>query len=220
MTDPVVYTTVFGDTDHLKEPEAIGKARWVCFSDRPIQSARWEVIVVGKTSAPSRACRMYKQRSHVIFPDATWTLWVDSSMRVLADPVSIACAATHDMMTFRHPDRRRISEEWQAIIKWGKAPEQVVIDQLAAYQADGWDTEENPQSHISNGGFIFRRNIPLVNKFNEMWHKEVQTRCLRDQMSIDYCAWKCGLRIGHFAGNVRRNRFVQYRPRSDKRMCD
>lgn len=218
----VIYTTVFGDTDQLKQPTRTGgeRLRWVCFADQPIESHVWEVIVVPESDTPSRLCRQYKQRSHIIFPDAEWTIWADASALVTENPERIEHEATHDMMTFRHPDRSRISDECKAITKLGKATEKDVLSQLASYQADGWDTDENPQKHISNGTFMFRRNTPLVNRFNEMWHHEVQTRCLRDQMSIDYCAHKVGLEIGHFKGNVRRNGYIKYSPRHDKRMRD
>lgn len=216
----IVYTTVFGNTDPLHEPADPGDARFVCFADRPIRSKTWEVIRVDPTEAPSRECRRYKQRSHVVFPDAEWTLWIDAAFELQVPPERIILLASHDVMGFKHPDRRRISVEAPAIVKAGKGREPDVMAQLAVYQSAGWDTDANPQRHITNGGFLLRRHTPAVRAFNEAWHREVQTRCLRDQMSIDYCAWKTGVEIGYFDGNVRNNKLAQIHFMRGKRTTD
>src|SRR5690606_6205363 len=105
--------------------------------------------------------------------------------------------------------RARIKDECEAIIRAGKAKPEAVRAQLAAYQADGWDTDDNPQRAITNGGFMLRRHTERVVRFNEVWHHEVQTRTLRDQMSLDYCAAKVGLPIDYFPGDVTANKFVR-----------
>ena len=152
---------------------------------------------------------MLKQRSHVTFPDADATLWLDAAFELLVAPEDVLRLATHDVMGFRHPDRQRITQEAPAIVRAGKGRESDVMAQLAAYQADGWDTPENPQRYITNGGFLLRKHTDAVKRFNDIWHREVQTRCLRDQMSIDYCAHKVGVQIGHFGGHVRSNKLAQ-----------
>src|SRR5690606_9472229 len=140
----------------------------------------------------SRECRKLKQRPHVVFPDAGVTLWMDAAFQLLAAPEKLLAMATADVMGFKHPDRTRITDEAPAIVRAGKGRREDVEAQLAAYQAQGWDTADNPQRYITNGGFLLRRNTDAVRRFNEAWHHEVQTRSLRDQMSIDYCAWREG----------------------------
>src|SRR5690606_25062110 len=80
-----------------------------------------------------------------------------------------------------------------------------IHDQLAAYKEQGWDTDANPQRAITNGGCMLRRHTERVKRFNEAWHHEVQTRTLRDQMSLDYCAAKVGMPIAYFPGNMVQN---------------
>lgn len=207
--DLVVYTTVLGRTDPLREPRHAGKARWVCFSDRQLASKVWEVVLVPETATPVRECRRRKQLSHVEFPEAAATLWLDAAFQLLVPPEQVLAMATADVMGFRHPDRRRITDEAPAIIRAGKGKSEAIWSQLAAYQAEGWDTDFDPQRHITNGGFLLRRHTDAVKRFNDAWHHEVQTRSLRDQMSIDYCAWRAGVAIGHFAGTVRRNNLAR-----------
>lgn len=195
----IVYTTVFGSTKPLHEPLNPGKTRFVCFTDQAIRSEHWEIIEVPRLPFPSRECRRLKILSHIVFPQATATLWMDSNFTLLVDPAQLLKWFDGEMVTFRHPHRNRISDETLAIIRFQKAVPEQVMSQLAAYQSDGFDTESNPQLHISAGGFLLRRHTEAIKRFNEAWHHEVQTKTLRDQMSIDYCAWKIGIEIRHFA---------------------
>lgn len=205
-----VYTTVFGNTKPLHEPEVTGGARFVCFTDQSITSGQWEIRRVPLVLAPSRECRKLKQMSHLVFPKSEITLWVDSPFSLLIDPHEIARMHPGAIVTFRHQHRSRIRDEAKVIIDHKKGKAETVMAQLAAYQAEGFDTDENPQRFISNGGFILRRHTDEVARFNEAWNHEVQTKSLRDQMSIDYCAWKLGLRIEHFEGHHLENKYANF----------
>lgn len=208
----VVYTCVCGRTDPLRDPVRPGKTRFVCFTDQPLRSRVWEIVRLPTQDAPKRACRAYKQPSHQIFPEADATLWIDASFILLVSPDEVARQASADVISFWHPDRARITDEAEAIIRAGKGKADAIHAQLAAYKADGWDTEANPQRGITNGGFLYRRHTEAVRRFNAAWHAEVQSRTLRDQMSIDYVAAKTGVRIGHFPGTVRNNRLARFQP--------
>lgn len=205
----VVYTCVFGDTDPLREPARPGRTRFVCFTDQPLRSRVWEIVQLPQQATPKRACRSYKQPSHEVFPEAAATLWVDAQFVLTADPQDILRRHGSELTGFRHPKRRRITDEALAIIRAGKGKEAAVMAQLAAYQAAGWDTERAPQRVITNGGFLLRRHTDRVKRFNDLWHREVQTRTLRDQMSLDYCASMAGLPIDYFPGSVERNPFAR-----------
>jgi hypothetical protein len=201
----IVYTCVLGDTDPLQEPLRPGRTRFVCFTDQPIRSKVWEIVKLPKQDAPKRACRAYKQPSHLIFPEADATLWVDAQLQLLADPMDLLAQYPAEFCGMRHHKRHRIKDEAEAIIRAGKAKPEAIRAQLADYQADGWDTDASPQRAITNGGLMLRRHTGTVRRFNELWHAEVQSRTLRDQMSLDYCADKAGMRIHYFPGDMTRN---------------
>ena len=207
----IVYTTVLGKTDPLHEPICNSDWRFVCFTDQPIRSKRWEIVQVPPTETPKRECRKLKLRPHVVFPDADVTLWMDCCFTLLVPPEEIAAQYRSEFTAFRHHKRRRITDEAEAIIRAGKGKADAIHAQLAAYQADGWDTDYRPQKVIHNGGFLLRRHTPKMIEHAEAWHHEVQTRTLRDQMSVDYCAAKVGMRIDDFAGIVPRNRYARIR---------
>lgn len=207
----VVYTTVFGRTDPLFDPTVIGDCRYVCFTDQPVKSNRWEIVRVPTLERPKRECRKLKQPSHRTFPEADATLWVDASFEMRIDPMRLLEEYTGEIIAFKHDKRTRITEECEAIIRGKKAKPDAVRAQLAAYKELGWDTDENPQRLISHGGFLLRHHTPAVIRFNELWHEEVQTRTLRDQMSIDYCAYLAGVTIQHYLGTVKLNPYVKIR---------
>lgn len=215
----IVYTTVIGNTDELKEPLNPSGVRFVCFADRDIESRHWEIIRVEPTNTPNRQHHEIKQLSHECL-DCDVSLWIDAAFVLRVDPCEVMRAATRSITGFKHPDRTRISQEAHAIVKAGKGLEAQTFAQLNQYRADGWDTDKNPQQYITNGGFLLRFHTPEVIRFNEYWHNEVQTKTLRDQMSIDYSAHKTGVQIGHFRGTVRNNDYATLQVKPHKKVSD
>lgn len=194
-----VFTCVFGaQTDPLHEPACPETdARFVCFTDQPIRSRRWQIQRMPAQERPTRAARLMKAMSHETV-GGEWSLWIDANYTLLARPEDLLQHG--EMVAFRHRDRSRITDECEEIVRLGKAKSDAVRAQLAAYQADGFDTDENPQQDLSCNGVILRRHTPAVIALNEMLAGELRRHTLRDQMSIDYCAWKLGMTINRWPG--------------------
>jgi hypothetical protein len=217
--DCVAFTCVFGYTDPLHDPLVSYKPErtakdytgndvyhprsgdpLICFTDQPIKSNRWEIVTIPPQIAPKRFSRYIKALAHRWFPNAV-TVYLDANMTLLKHPSQIARQYQGDFVNFRHQWRNRISEEAEAIIRWKKAKPDAIWHQLATYQADGFDTDKNPQIQLSCNGVILRR--PESETLCEMWWDEINRHTLRDQMSIDYCAWKLGKTLGKFKGDLR-----------------
>lgn len=205
----IIYTCLFGYTDPLHEPACTTDARLVCYTDNHgLTSQHWEIIQVPKTPYPCRQARLAKAMSHTLI-DAEWSLWLDANFTLEVDPYVLLGEAA--FTTFVHPDRSRIRDEAREIIRLGKAPADLIQAQLAAYQAEGFDTDANPQQVLSCNSVILRRHTPEVIALNELWAEEINTRSLRDQMSLDYCAWKLGLAINRWPGSHRQNQFFRHK---------
>lgn len=204
-----VYTTVFGYTDPLHEPvRRWPGVRFVCFADQPVRARIWEVVRVPKVEAPTRMSRMMKALSHK-YTDTEWALWIDANFTLLVDPRTLLKHG--DFVTFRHRDRTRITDEAKEIIRLGKALPDKIEQQLSAYKADGFDTDENPMRELSCNGVILRRHTPEVIALNEALAHELSTHTLRDQMSLDYCAWKQGFTLKRWPGVHSSNPYFKYR---------
>ena len=225
--DRVIFTCVFGYTDPLHEPEIIYKRAtscldytgqmihrpqvgcpMICFTDQPIRSSRWEIVRIPTVDAPMRVSRFVKALSHRWFPKAT-TLYLDANITLRVHLSALESQYNGDFVNFRHYKRQRITDEADAIIRWKKAKPDAVMAQLRKYQAEGFDTDENPQRELSNNGVILRR--PSSAELCEAWWREISTQTLRDQMSLDYCAWKLGRTIQRFDGNIKTTRIISIR---------
>ena len=82
----VVYTAITDDDDDLKEPTraAADGADFVAFLDKGKESKIWrcEAIHTGFAD-PCRNSKVHKILSHVYFPDALYSLWIDGSVSIL-----------------------------------------------------------------------------------------------------------------------------------------
>lgn len=218
----VVYTAAIGTTETPPAPRVRDpQVRYVCLSDRAEALQSWELMHVSAGANPRRTARRLKALSHRLFPTADLAIWIDASFELHVMPHVLI----NDMMTtgcmlagFRHPDRRRIADEAQVVSEQRMAKPDDVARQLATYQHDGFDTNDHPQATLTTTGLFVRAHTPRVLEFNERWWHEMKAHTLRDQLSIDYCAWKLGLSVGHLFGHYRANPYALYDRRSHRRL--
>lgn len=196
----IVFTAVFGNTDPLQEPEVTKGARFVCFTDQPIQSKRWEIVPMAPQEAPTRAARTLKLNPHHLFPGADASLWMDACFTLKTPVADLLAKYPQPITMFRHRDRSRIVDEAHQIAKLGKAKPITTFRQLATYQSEGFDTATNPMQELSCNGVVLRRHTDEVAAFNELWTRQIEAHTLRDQMSADYVAWRLGMTLGRWEG--------------------
>jgi hypothetical protein len=206
-----IYTCVLGNTDPLHEPAVDCDADFVCFADQPIESKRWRVVRIDAGDAPTRTARTLKLNPHRLFPRAEATLWQDACFTLRTDPRTLLEQHDDEIVTFVHRDRARIVDEAHEIARLRKARPIDVYRQLAAYQSEGFDTADAPLRELSCNGVVLRRRSPRVDALCELWTRQIERYTLRDQMSLDYCAWKLGMRIGRWPGVHSENPHFEYR---------
>lgn len=207
----IVYTACMGEqTDPLHEPEVIGKCGYICFTDQPIKSRVWTMVRLPKQDRPTRCARRLKASSHVLFPRQS-TLWIDCCFTLLVDPHDMLEEYRGEMCATRHFMRNRIAEEGPAVLRLGKAKPETVVRQIDAYRSEGFDTVDNPQKDLTYGGILLRRPTETVRRFEKLLIEQLDTYTLRDQLSIDYCAWKTGLEIQYMRGVHNDNPYARFR---------
>ncbi len=208
-----VYTALIGPADELRPPPP-SDATFLCVTDRADAPAGWTVKKVSVPAGDERkVARAVKHTPTKWCPQADVSIWMDASFDLLVTPEQLVDAALRGaapVVGFRHPDRQRIRQEAAVITEYGLAPADRVAAQIAAYQADGFDTDEAPQTVITTTGLLVRQHSPAVTAFQKMWRQQLEQFTLRDQLSVDYVASKQGLLIGYLPGSYRENRFVQY----------
>lgn len=108
----VVYTSIIGGFDQLKEDQVCDGIPFHAFVDGNAVSATWNVNrVVGLFRDARRSARMYKILSHALFPDADITVWVDGSISVTSSLWPLLEEFSEkgwDLATFQHPERNCI----------------------------------------------------------------------------------------------------------------
>lgn len=203
-----VFTTVFGITDPLHEPVNAGGARFVCYTDQNIQSRNWEIVRLPKQRKPTWSSRLMKALSHQSV-DTEWSLWVDANFTLMVEPEELLRHG--EFVNFRHRDRMRITDEAAEIIRLRKARPDDTMRQLESYKKDGFDTDENPQHELSCNGVILRRHTQEVIALNDALARELARHTLRDQMSLDYCAWKLGFKLSRWPGWHNENPYFRHK---------
>lgn len=214
MIDAVVYTALLGPDapDSLPDPPLSADVEYVCFTDRDRGYMGWKTVRLDTWTHPRLYARYLKVASHSLFPSVKATIWLDASFHLLCDPLAIIneSASLGLVVGFVHPDRQRMRDEARAVIACGQAPAPDVNRQVASYQAEGFDTDAQPQTILTTTGLLVRWRHPQTETFNRLWQAQFKAFTIRDQLSIDYCAWKLGLTIGHLAGSYRQNAYARY----------
>jgi len=207
----VICTAVFGDRGILREPFVVGGARYVCFSDKPLKSNTWEVIVEKKKSRSVMLAKEHKMMMHRLFPRAEYLIWVDSTCQLINDMGSFEierALGDNDVAMYSHVGRKCVYEEADACIERGDGSPETIHRQVGAYRRVG--LPDNFGLH--NTGFIIRRNRPSANCLFEEWWREVQTGSRRDQISFDFCRWRTGAKVTNLLGSIWLNNYFRYRP--------
>ncbi|MBD3317065.1 MAG: DUF616 domain-containing protein [Chitinivibrionales bacterium] len=214
----VVYTAIFGNYEDLIPQPEIPGVDYVCFSDTPRVSRRWQIRMVNPPcNDPTRCARQYKVLPHRRLGDYTISIWIDGNYLIVGDiKALIANALSHNnMAVFDHNqtrlDRRNcVYEEYEAIIRSNKTGGTYKDDpctmkrQITRYTREGYPRQNGL---IFSAVLLRRHNAPDVRRTMETWWREIETGSRRDQLSFDYAAWKEKLAFTVIDGDLRNNRW-------------
>ena len=213
----VAYTAAIGDTDPIRPP-FYQDADWhyVAFTDNP--RFRSNVYEVRHIESPkrqvdkARLARRLKVMAHEQFPDAEYSLWFDASFQLTATPdIALHLMGEADMIAFEHPHREHAMQEAQQVVRLGFDSGDVVIPQAQRYIDEGFTQQQS----ITTTCYMLRRHTPKVEAFNAAWWHEIEHGSWRDQISVDYCAWKHQLNVAYIEGHYKHNPYAtwhQYHP--------
>jgi len=204
----IVYTTIFGQSDHLKKAPS-GASRCVCFVDDPSvyvgRTRGWELIQ-HLAPNPRRTAWYLRCIPHLLFPQADKTIWIDASFTLWDLPQLLLDASGHDLAVFQHNSRTSPYTEGQHIVHIRQAGALDVQRQLQQYAAEGF-----PGDRLSTAGLMVRTTSPRVQAFNERWAAEIAEHPGDNtQLSLDYAAWKVGLHIHHIKGTYKNNPYAHH----------
>lgn len=191
-----LITCIVGGYDWLKDPVVV-TAGWdyLCFSDRGLGSAIWQArplpeLPVGPDD-PKRYSSLFKILHHR-FIDAEYDtcITIDGSMTVnacLDRFLGEFRPGEADLVLARHPDRKCVFDEAEAVIGFHLDDPAVVRAQMRRYAAGGM-----PAAAGLFGTRVMakkNRSAPL-RALCEDWGDEVQHGSRRDQLALPYVLWR------------------------------
>ncbi|KAG2390423.1 uncharacterized protein HKW66_Vig0221710 [Vigna angularis] len=197
----VVSTCAFGGGDDLYQPIGMSEAslKKVCYV------AFWDEITVKAQELVERRIgengfignwRVVVMLSHRLFPQAKYSIWVDSKSQFRRDPLGVLETLLWRPKSLlaisEHGARSSVYDEAKAVVKKNKAKPEEVEVQLNQYRKDGLpeDKRFNGKKALCEASVIIRKHTPLTNLLMCVWFNEVVRFTSRDQLSFPYVLWR------------------------------
>lgn len=215
-----VSSCIFGSSDFLRRPASKMMGTFskqnVCFimflderTKRKLSSeghvpdeeghiGLWKIVVVENLPYTDmrKTGKVPKFLSHRLFPSARYSIWIDSKMRLQADPILILeyflWRKKAEYAISNHYDRHCVWEEVLQNKRLNKYNHTAIDEQFQFYQSDGLTkfNESDPNaplpSYVPEGSFIVRAHTPMSNLFSCLWFNEIDRFTSRDQLSFAY----------------------------------
>lgn len=192
MPQKICYTVITGNYDSIKEPLIVSEGwRYICFTNTPIKSPIWESmpipsVLTGLSDVKKQ--RMLKICPHIYLPEYEECIYLDGNITIKCDLNYFTKQyCTSDFHTVRHPNRKCIYEECDAVVKFSKDTKENV-DEIR----NKLESECYPHNlGLAETGLMYRKNTQNVRNICEEWGTQMLARKThRDQLTFNYCVWK------------------------------
>ena len=198
----VVYTAITNHRDTLLEPEYIpSNTTFVCFTDMPVTSKHWEIRPVKHYSKDvRRTARWYKANSHILFPESSYTCWIDGSIIVKEDIRSMLSLVESGNLiaSHIHPQRNCLYAEALRCLELRLDNKKVLLEAISRYKNHGFGNNQG----LYETPVILRKTSEKIAVFNEIWWQEIDTGSCRDQISFPYALHVADLKCSILPGNL------------------
>jgi hypothetical protein len=204
MRDLVIYTALFGGYDQLRDPSFVDPGcDYVCFTDDPgLASKVWDVRVVASERDAQSANRHCKFFPSLYLPEYRASMYVDSNLELrgaLAATVrsSLEGAA---MSCARHPLRQCVYDEIACCQREGKITQAQSLALVAEFEAAGYPRKAGL---YENNIIVRAHDSTEVASLMQDWWAMYERGPRRDQLSLNYLAWRHGVQIKYLPDSSR-----------------
>lgn len=214
-----VYTSIFGNYDHLIEPLYESKyCDYFAITDQEVSnSSVWKKLDCSGIDGfdklddyhKAKFCKMFP---HILFPKYKYSIWVDGNVQIVADMMPLIDRMNNAAMaTFENPRHNCIYTEARYNICQNNARVGELENQIQIYKQDGFPV----QFGMREFSIIARKNQDVeMQHLMKLWWEQVSKYTMRDQISFPYVLWKNGHSIDYIKSlglNWRWNpRFILY----------
>ena len=209
-----IYSCITGNLDDLdfilnSGVESSENLDCILYTDavkKPVTKEGWKILpLVTKFKSPRKTARWHKLHSHILFPDSDYVIWADGTQQFIqgfkfSDMLKYLLDENsnkkYDIVTFKHPNRVCIYEEAEECKLLFKDIPEVMDMQVKGYRKENYPVNNG----LSETSCIIRTNSNKIKMLNSLWWAEVGEKSIRDQLSLNYCAWKLKIPIGLMPG--------------------
>lgn len=188
----VVYTALFGDYDVLNEPaEKYEGCDFICFTDQKnIISDIWEIHLIEECDLPANLMnRKYKILPHQFLPSYKYSLYVDSNISIIKNPLDLKNKYLLDsdlaLVLPKHFSRNCIYDEAFVLLRSGRTIAHKVFSQMINYRYNGYTC----QTKMGENNILLRKHRQ-TSSIMDLWWSEILKETQRDQLSLAYILWK------------------------------
>lgn len=229
MSNLAIYTVITGDYDTIKQPQVItpGAEYFLFTNNHEIKDAGvWRVAYLDEDKIDGyvpevaddnvrisniRLSRKVKMLAHKYLPSGyDMSIYLDADMLIKDDFRGLSNLLNENvlMAAFRHSYCTSVRSEIEDLTRRGVVKPAVVEHQWKRYHEWGFRDDIGV---TENGILIRRHNNPKVVELMELWWQEYLQGCLRDQVSLMPCIYKCGFmpHLKFIEGDVRHNEWVE-----------
>ena len=222
MPATLIYTVITGNYDTIKQPLVVEEGvEYILFTNNPEirEAGVWKVVQIpterwlGRTERESNILlsRKVKMLPYVYLPEeCEFSIYVDADM-LIQGPLTELLKHLHEDTLFaacRHSYCGSVKEEIEDLVAKGMVDATKIENQWQRYVEWGFKDELG----ISENGLLIRRhNDARVAQLMELWWKEYQNGCLRDQVSLIPCMYRTGF-MPYFQfveKNIRDNEYLE-----------
>ena len=156
--------------------------------DRAREMGWVPLYIADATMSNKRLQRSIKARPHHYLPQAyTASIYLDANLRpTFASALHMVENATTDLVCWRHPLRTTVQSEGEAVVEQMLETESNVAELRQQQVAAGFEDDVG----LTETNVLIRRNHRALATFGDAWDACIEI-CRRDQISFDYCRWKC-----------------------------
>ncbi len=208
MNSDLIYTSIYGDYDHLQGiVRRTINTDYKIFTDCVEAIEPWVVKSVprGKQD-PRKVAKYYK-----ILPPREYkrTLWIDGNIEPFFhswEELELTIGGSKDLAFLKHPNRDCLYEEAEQCLRLGQDKEGVIEKQVARYRREGMPEHFG----LWAGTIILRTDDKDVRGLMRFWKREIDKGSIRDQISLPYILWKSGYIPGIIRGNLWNHSLFKY----------
>lgn len=139
-----------------------------------------------------RNAKIYKVMPQLFLPGYDFYFWVDVSHDVVANPFKVCeeyLSGDNDIALFKHNQRNCIYDEAKLLKELNYDHHDNIDRQISHYTSRGYPT----QNGLYELPVSIRKNTHRVNLLNIKWWEHICRFSSRDQLSMPFCLWECGI---------------------------